>query len=317
MRALVIGVGNLGSRHAQALVQAPELQEIVLVDPDDKAIEIALGRISSTGFRGKILTLRDLSHSQGNFQLAIVSTSSRERLDALRSVMRYSEFEHVLLEKLLTTSGKELVEFRRIFGLAKDKFWVNCPRPHYPHYQKIQTQLQALDSSSPVTYEVRGGNLGLVSNSIHFLDHFERLAQSRISSLEFESGSRLVDAKRRGYSEVLGAIVAKTAKGDSLRIVSDPKLYHQSLRVQIRQSSTFWLVDEAKLTLTSNFLGDRQPVESITTPLQSQLTYASLRSLTEKGIPHWASARSSLELHFWICEAISKFRAGPEELIFT
>lgn len=317
MRVLVIGVGNLGSRHAQALAKLTQLQEIILIEPDQKSLEIAVGRLASTGFNGKIHSRPVLELDQGELDLAVVSTSSRERLEAFRLVLRHSKPKNVLLEKLLAPSQAELDIMRTLIDAAPGKIWVNCPMPYYPHYQRIERELRGSHLPDPLTYQVFAGNYGLVSSSIHYLDHFTKLTQSKIIDLNFGPDSRLVESKRMGYSEVVGSLLGTTEKGDTINIIFNEKIYQKSLGVEIRKGSTFWRVDEVELTLTSNFSSEVGIVESIAIPKQSELTHVSLNALIVTESPYWATASSSVELHSWLYKAISKIPSMPKNLSFT
>ena len=317
MRALIVGVGELGSRHAQSLATLVELEELILVDPSPSSLERATERVASTGYKGRVSTFTRLQHPVGQIELAVVSTSSIQRLRSLESVIEYSKPSHVLLEKLLTPSGTQLSELESIIANSDSKFWVNCPMPFFDHYRYIEEALSQTGDRRQLNYMVTGGNYGLVTNLIHYLDHFSKLSRSGLIDLRLRGGYQEISSKRAGYSEIIGCFFGETEKGDKFSVEFDPNKNGESLIIEISNGDSIFRIDEVGLVLHEGELNGRQSQSPITTPRQSELTHKSLELLLNGTSPMWAKVNKSIELHRWIFSALQASMPQSKELSFT
>jgi hypothetical protein len=317
VKVLIVGVGELGSRHAQSLAQVPHLSEITLVDPSEKSILIATERIRSTGFNGEINCTPTLDKHQGAIELAVVSTSSYERLGSLNQVLENSKPQHVLLEKLLTPSATNLSKFRHLFARQESKYWLNCPMSFFPHYQAIENELDLKVLGPRLSYTVQGGNYGLITNAIHYLEHFARLSSSSIANLRFKDGARVISSKRDGYSEIIGHLLGETISGDLFSVEFDSDTHGEKLEIKIEQGERSFLVDEIGLTSQRVDSQGNFQTSPINTPKQSELTHQSMELILEGKSPMWADANSSIDLHDRLFRAISYGIPNSNELSFT
>lgn len=316
MRVIIIGAGQLGSRHAESLAKLPQLEELLLVDPSKQSLETAQDRVQAQGFSGEVRLLSDLTSFEGDFELAVISTSSSERLSALRNTLQRASVRHVLLEKLLCPSTIQLDEFDDIFSQGVSSFWLNCPTPFFPHNLNIAGALNSGIGSTPIQYTVTGGDFGLVTNSIHYLEHFQKLTKSQITSLRLRDDFRLTASKRTGYTEIIGCFLGETVKGDTFSFEFDSAVYGNSWTTSICQGENFFKVDEAELVLHSRIRGIDTST-AITIPRQSALTHMSLKLLLDGKNPMWAEARETVELHRLIFRALDSAIPHNRELAYT
>lgn len=317
MRALIVGVGELGSRHAQSLATLVELEELILVDLNPSSLELAAERVASTGYTGRVTTFTRLQNSVGQIELAVVSTSSIQRLGSLESVLRNSKPNHVLLEKLLTPSETQLSELESIIANSDSKFWVNCPMPFFDHYRHIAETLSKSGDKPQLGYRVTGGNFGLVTNLIHYLDHFSKLSRSSIVDLRLRDGHQEIPSKRAGYSEIIGCFFGQTEKGDTFSVEFDSAINGESLIIEISQGDYIFQVDELSLVLHEGRLNGVPAQSPIKTPRQSELTHKSLELIMNGTPPMWANVDKSIELHRWIFRALHASMPHSNELSFT
>ena len=317
MRALIVGVGELGSRHAQSLASLVQLDELILVDPNPNSLEVATQRVSSMGFKGVLSKFNRLLGSVGQIELAVVATSSLQRLSSLEAVIAYSKPNHVLLEKLLTPSETQLSKLEIVIANSDSKFWVNCPMPFFDHYRYIEEALSQSGGKPPLNYRVTGGNYGLVTNLIHYLDHFSKLSRSGLIDLRLREGYKEISSKRAGYSEIIGCFFGETEKGDTFSVEFDPTINGESLIIEISQGESIFKIDEIGLLLHEGDLNGPQAQSPITTPKQSELTHKSLELLLNGTSPMWAKVNKSIELHRWIFSALQASMPQSKELSFT
>lgn len=317
MKVVVIGCGQLGSRHAESLAKHPKVTDIVLVDPSNSSLGLAMERIKDTGYSGTVRTLDTPDLVHGDFRLAVVSTSAGDRLSALNGFLQNSRADHFLLEKLLATNLDSLDEIFKAAQKNQRQFWVNCPMPFFPHYESIEKEISQLKIEGPIKYSVRGGNFGLVTNFIHYLDHFYSLVGNPIAKVLVDSKAQVIPSKRIGYSELLGKISASTENGDELDVEFLEGQTSEVLEIAIQKGDFCWTVDELNLTLTKYSLDGASVRESILTPRQSDLTHLSLMSLESGHKPHWATLEESAELHRKLLEGLNKHLGVDSQALFT
>lgn len=317
MKVVVIGCGQLGSRHAESLAKHPKVTDIVLVDPSNSSLELALERINGTGYGGTVRALGTPDLVEGDFRLAVISTSSRDRLSALTSFLENATADHFLLEKLLASDLGSLDELSRVCTKTSSSFWVNCPMPFFTHYESIEKEMSQLNIKGPIKYSVRGGNYGLVTNFIHYLDHFYSLAGSTIAKVVVDSKAHVIPSKRIGYSELLGKISASTENGDELDVEFLEDRTSEVLEIEIQKGDFCWTVDELNLTTTKHSLDGISSSEAILTPRQSDLTHLSLLSLDLGHKPDWATLEESAELHRKLLEGLNNHLGQASQALFT
>lgn len=319
MKAIVIGAGQLGSRHAQSLAKLDGMDCIVLIDPSEASLDLAELRILEVGFHGEIRKLTKLEHQIRGVSLAVVSTSSKHRLSATRAIQEWSDSKTVLLEKLLAPNLKELAELAATVRGDYREYWVNCPMPYFEHYSLISSTLEMAGGDGPVSYEVQASNLGLVTNSIHYLDHFARLLPDELSlSVDFCGELDLISSKRRGYSELTGEFSATTVRGDSLRVSFGPtQLEGEFLKIRIAGGRYVWEIDELNNKLLELIDGLQSTEATISTPRQSDLTHVSASLIAAGQQPYWSTFDQSARLHGKILSALERSGSSSEGTVFT
>lgn len=171
-RVLLVGCGELGSRHLQAVASLPEVGEIDVIDPRPEALQLGRGRL------GEVRELRrpescrwlsSLEDAQRGGDLCIVATQAGERCQVVRQVAEVLGYRLFLIEKIVAQSVQDyegLVDFARSKTLA---VWVNCKTRAYPFHQGVKRRL---DPRDPIVFSVVGGNHGLANNGVHAADLF-------------------------------------------------------------------------------------------------------------------------------------------------
>lgn len=316
MNVLIIGCGQLGSRHAQSLAKHPNTKEITLIDPSIKALALAVERVNETGFRGAIHSSQEIEQISKPISLAIVSTSSIQRNHALKTVLENSSADNILLEKLLAPNLKDLLEISNQTEMQPGKFWVNCPMPYFNHYKSLKSDISKIRGNQTLKYRVQASNLGLVTNSIHYLDHFSRLTGRPLDRISIDAKSHILPSKRIGYSEVLGKISATTDSGDEFSAEFQEEEI-PILKIQIDCAGWSWEFDELNSILSATHPDGSRTESAIETPFQSDLTHVSLQLLEENRTPHWSDLESSIYNHRLLLEALLARFGTRSDLVFT
>jgi len=243
-RVLIVGCGQLGSRHLQAVASLPQVSEVEVVDPQPEALALGRERVSEVPGRFSSQTVRWLSSleeaSRGG-DLCIVATQAKGRCDRVREVAERLGYRFFLLEKLVAQSVQEaedLIRFARDWKLSA---WVNLKSRAYPFHQRAK---QLLDPSDPILFSVVGGNHGLANNGIHAADLFAFYdGTDRIESAGSWVEPALHPSKRgKELFDLSGMLHGVTPKGSRL-ILSYAGDHHQSEQISISTRRYRCIVD--------------------------------------------------------------------------
>ena len=89
---IIIGGGNIGSRHLQAFGKANVELQIVVIDPSQTSLDTCKTRweeVGSANEEVKVLFQRDYSNLPKEIDFAVVSTNSEHRLSALKNLLQH------------------------------------------------------------------------------------------------------------------------------------------------------------------------------------------------------------------------------------
>jgi predicted dehydrogenase len=214
----LIGCGNIGFRHLQALTSGAEPATVTVVEPNVAAHERINEHIAQTAASSSkhITLVTDVPASPQAFDLVVVATTTDTRRAVVDILLDRHQVSVLILEKVLFPRVADLDEIgKRIEDLAVTTF-VNCGRRTFPGYVQLRDQL----ASRPVrTIAVHGNRFGLASNAVHFLDVAEFLTGAAITSVSaagLQPGH--VPSKRAGSIEVFGTLAAELSDGSALTI---------------------------------------------------------------------------------------------------
>lgn len=208
----VIGVGQLGMRHFQALLKAPGVKRIWLVDPSEQALDRAVQSASTPATEVHCVgSPRDVPK---DIHFAVVATNSLDRRDAVEALLETTSVRRLLLEKFLFPRLADYDAVARVLEEREARAWVNCARRMYPFYRELRERIGEGDS---VAIHVSASNTMIGSNAIHFLDLLAFLTR-RPDVEGVDTGGlhkRAYASKRAGYTEFHGTLIAR-AGGHSL-----------------------------------------------------------------------------------------------------
>lgn len=274
-KLILIGAGNIGSRHLQGLRLVKSALNITIVDPSDAALGRAQELFNNVEadhkFAGELNFTNEIPANQ-SFDIAIVATSSGVRRSITEQLLSTNEIKYLVLEKFLFQT---LEDYSVITNLLEEKqinAFVNCPRRLFPFYRKLRNELQL--EEGPIEFHFSGTNWGLACNSVHRLDLFAFLTNSieleiDVSGLEHT----VVRSKREGYVEFHGRIECNTRVGDKMIVTSFSKGSAPNLQIINTPSRRYIISEKQRFMFTAvaqnNWEWLRQDFEM---PFQSQLT---------------------------------------------
>lgn len=243
MKKIVIaGCGELGSRFLQAAVAVPEVGAIDIVEPGEKAKQVANERmlqVSHTAPEPKVNWFSEPSELQDAGALAIIATQADVRIGVFKELLSKG-YKYFLVEKIVTQSDSDYREMMRLAVEAGAKVWVNCKTRNYPVWQYIKSKIA---DGETLTYHSAGGNHGLCTNGLHTMDLFVFLA----SATELEAGESRLDPKpyitKRGKYDVSGWMELRSGKSVLLMQYEGG---HAQMPVDLLFTENYrWMVDNS------------------------------------------------------------------------
>ncbi len=301
----ILGCGQLGSRHLQALKSIEQPLDIFVYDPLQESLDTAKSRYEQFSGKSHPVEFSKTLPRGTEFDLIIVPCSSKVRASVITQFYQHNSAKYMVMEKLLFDKKDQYSEIEKLLEKHNTKAWVNCSMRIMPFYAEVKARL----SGEPVVYSVSGSSYGLITNSIHYIDHMAYL-NNCTDFLVDTAGlvPLLVDSKRSGYKELNGRLTVRFANGGFGTIncyptgtmpiqieISDPKL-----RCISRESERkAWISSE-----TDNWIW----VESeAPIPYQSQMTNWFASDILSKGSCGLVSFRESAKIHMVLLEALEKY----------
>ena len=215
---LLVGCGNLGSRHLQGIVKISTPLDISVVEPNQNAIQIAKERLNKISHNDHTITwFNDVDDVKQNSDLTIISTNSSGRSALIRQLLK-KEHSRFLIEKIVCQSNKEYTSLIDEMKIHNAKGWVDTSRRYFSFYKTIKEHFSKINS---IHLSVKCGNIGLGTNAIHFLDLFLWFANTTDIILTSDLNDKILSNKRgKNFVEFAGTIKGKTNSGSTITISS-------------------------------------------------------------------------------------------------
>ncbi len=296
----LIGAGNLGSRHLQALAKLSRPARVTVIDPSSDALERAAGRFAETASHGVTpIYARSLEALDTSLDVVIVATNADVRADLIRHLMTRARVGAFLLEKVLFTRAADYAEIGSLLARAGTKAWVNCARRSWPSYRAVR---QRLASSRLLELNASGSDWGLACNSIHFLDLAAWLGGAtayKVVGENLDSGTR--PAKRASFVEFTGALSGNFDRGPMFRISSWQPSAAEGMPfvLQVIADDVIYIIREEEnlawvADARSSWAWNEIPFHSVP---QSELTHLIVEEILDRGTAPLTPYADSAALH--------------------
>lgn len=318
IKLAIIGAGQLGSRHLQALSKLRFDCEIYIVDPSPESIALAQSRFNETynkNFLIKLYTTNKLTELPKDISFAIIATNADCRRDVLEYLLLNTDIRYYIIEKVLFQKVEDYYTIKDL-SLKKDvKAWVNCPRRMWKFYknlkrEKINEQL--------LQVSMTGSNWGFASNSIHFLDlisFFTGTVNYQIDSLSLEN--KIIETKRKGFYDFFGNLSGRFENGTRFSITSldgDQIPFMVCLHFA---NSVYFIRDWEGVYYKSEFKDEFQK-NSFEVEYQSSLTNIVVNEILETGSCSLTPIIESIDLHLLfiskLCREYKLLNSGSDGL---
>jgi len=312
----IIGAGQLGSRHLQALANVDTSLTIYVADINNESLSTARSRFDEV--KGtcshEVYYINEISALPSSLDIVIVATNSIIRKKVIEELLAGSEVKHLILEKFLFPRKSDYVEVAPVLADRPEmKVWVNCPRRTFDLYKRIATELK---DQGPVNVTVTGSGWGLGCNSIHFVDIFSFIVnQSEVTVLSEAIDDEYTESKRQGYVEFSGSLYLGAVGGHRMEVTSYKTGSHPII-IKISTPTACWIINEtAREYEYASAANDWVFVkEKVSFPMQSQVGTQVANDLIRKGYCELASYATSASLHLALLQTfIDKFNLINKE----
>jgi hypothetical protein len=204
----LVGGGQLGSRYLQGIVMLDLDADLYIVDPSLDSIRICHKRILEVNPAynvDKISNLDSVDKLPLTLDLVIVATTATVRWKVISDLLNCDrQVTYAILEKVLFQREIEYSQCEALLRAKNVEAWVNCPRRLTTIYSELQNEVSGKLKEVVVT----GGEWGLASNAIHFIDIIAFLSGYDDISLEacdISDPSESI-SKRPNFYETTGSI---------------------------------------------------------------------------------------------------------------
>ncbi len=304
---LIIGAGQLGSRHLESLSLLASTDYVVsVVDPSFSALEYSKSVYSksATNSSPNASYFSSIDNLQvKNVDLAIIATSSNVRFEVFNQLINLVEVKNIVFEKVLFQRESEYYQVEKLLAENEINGWVNCPRRSIPQFKKIK---QFFGSEEIEKVVVEGNNWGLACNSIHFIDTCAFILDDslyKINSLEL---GKPVPSKRSNFFEFYGSIHCQFSSGTKLELRCGDE---EDISVKV----SFYSKSKAAVQVdTLSFYQEQKGVktlvyqDSFKMPFQSEMTGPLVKQLLESGDCSLTDFKEAKSLHLPFISSLLK-----------
>lgn len=309
MRTLaVVGAGQLGSRHLQALAKLKGKSEIFVVDPSAESLATAKARFEGLATDDtKVSYLQDFKSLPSQIDVAIVATNSGPRRRALESLLTDRTVSFCILEKVLFPNFSDYTWAKE--NLDAKSMYVNCPIRVLDWGKDLRQKLQNVSS---LNVRVSGSGLGLACNSIHYLDFFNFLTgKTEYSVFTDLLLPKAFESKRPGYYEAYGTLNFQFAPDFTLSLQSfasgDVPTKFDLISEEARYIVDFVTPNSGVIQSSSSSSGWKWSEQPFAQKFQSELTHTYVESLLENGTCGLTPLATSMELHLPLVHSFASF----------
>ena len=249
--AAIIGAGQLGSRHLQALKTSSLPFHIWVMDNNEESLNVAKQRYDQVAAIGEkeIELVQEISQLPKKLDFVVVATGSKPRAAIVKGLLNHCHVKNMILEKVLFPRLEDYDEIGQLINEKGVKCWVNCARRLFGVYNHVKDTL----SGAPIDMKYEGTEWGLCCNSIHIIDLFMFFTGEEEYVLDTSEIIPVIeDSKRNGYIEFYGTLKIRTPKGSTLILTCSKEAVEKNLCICIKDGANVIEIDEANSLLSMN-----------------------------------------------------------------
>jgi len=308
-KVAIIGAGNIGSRHLQALKNVSFPLDITVIDPNPESLKIAKERYDSIPLgkeKHTINYLKNIEKIHDEFEVAIIATHSNIRRMVIEQLLAKYHIKSFILEKILFNKTED---YSIISDLLKDhncQAWVNCTRRTIPFYKDT---IKNWFNKDKLIFVVSGSQWNLISNLIHFVDYMAYIIGNDEFSIDFKHlNLNSINSRIPNFIEFNGTIQV-FFYGGSIGIINCYPTGKQPIIIDIASATVRCIMNEAEGKTWVNLSNDGIDWEVHDSKIlyTSQLTTNFVEDIIKNNTCALTSYKESMKLHLQIFEPLLKY----------
>ncbi len=305
-KVALIGAGQLGSRHLQALARIDIPVVLQVVDPDTDSLKVAQEgylEIPANHNVHRIDFLTAIDGLNAILDLCIIATNADIRFRVFQELVSKKNVAYIVFEKIVFQSDQQFKDAKELINQNGISCRVNCVRRMFPIYNQIK---EIMAGDNKINMQISGGDWGLACSAIHFIDLLAFLSRDTSYKLDITGlDPRVWQSKRKGFIEVTGKITGLFSNGSHLVLESIAGT-EEPIRISINNSRVKVVLDEsrgiAKICKKENNWNEE--VSEFKVPFQSELTHMAVKEILKSGACQLTEFNESSMLHQPFLEAI-------------
>ena len=240
-KILIVGLGNIGKRYFQGICKITDCKiDVLVIDKDIKKLNRFI--LENKTYSSKNVSLKRLSSSNKKIDLIIISTTAKNRNEVIKHYNNKYKISKWIIEKVLEQNSTRVLNIYKI--LTNKKAFINIPRRLMTRFIKLKKNI---NKKSNLVFKISGGDWGLASNAIHFLDLVFWITKTTPYRIEgIGKGLKWKKSRRRkSFLEANGGMKIYFKKNNILTLSSSKT--SKPLKIEIFHKNNKWVLYEVKL----------------------------------------------------------------------
>ena len=306
-KILLVGCGEIGSRHLQALAKMELFVKILVVDPNLASLKIGKERFEQIPSNNNIKSINfetNLSNEFHELDLCIISTTSKIRFSVFKEITEKTNCKNFILEKVLFQEKQDFSKAEKIIENKQIKCWVNNYRREERYWKDVRNLF--VDKGN---FKLFYGNADwhLCTNIIHIIDLITWLSNEKILNIDGSKLNRkILESKRSGFIELSGKITGDITHNGSFELESIENIRYNEVEFKIENKTTRLHIKEEKgeailMKKENNWLPEKQKVKI---RFQSDATHKIIKSIFDTDNCNLPTFNQSIEIHMPVLDCI-------------
>ena len=306
---VLIGAGNIGSRHLQALKAIELPLKIYVVDKSPDSLSIAKQRYDSIpagSHQHEVSYSQKIENYSTNIDLSIIATNSNTRREIIEEVLDLNNVTSFILEKILFQKAEDYYYVEKLFQKNKCQAWVNCTRRMIEIYKD---KIKELYNKKKISFIISGSNWGLISNSIHYIDYIAYLLESTEFKIDTSHlDQTILPSKRDNYNELSGVLNIRFKNG-SRGIFTCSPTGNLPIMIEIVSETNRSVIHETNEKVWRGWNQENNTIEEfqIGTQYISNLTTINAGNILKNNTCDLPSYKESMRIHLSLLNPLLEF----------
>lgn len=307
-RVAIIGAGNIGSRHLQAMSLSKQAYEILVVDSYEPSLSKAKDMFEQckSNVAHKVSYYETLDVLPEMIDVAIIATSSDVRRTMVEELLAHTTVTYLILEKVLFQSVDDYVFIEQYLKDHQVKAYVDCPRRGFAFYEQLKQRLATEES---IEVMISGSNWGLGCNGIHMIDLIGFVCGSENPVVSIDGlVPNIAACKRPGFYEIHGTISGSMGRCRNFSITSYES-GNSPLTITIMGNNFKGVISEGRhfMEYATEDRNWEWSEETFEFPFISQFTQYMVDALIETGDCPLPTYEESMKLHLALLTPLTSF----------